>query len=132
MTLERRTPLTRKTALRSSGPPKRKTPPARTAMPRRSPNGPTRANRGRSKGFTPATRRAIFERDGWTCQARHVWPHVRCDGRLHAHHVKVKGRRGAPDNSTANGLTLCAVHHDHAHNVDRAGAERAGIIRRSL
>jgi hypothetical protein len=27
---------------------------------------------------------------------------------------------------------LCAVHHDHAHNVDRAGAERAGIIRRSL
>ena len=90
------------------------------------------ARRRKPAGFTAATRRAILERDGFRCRAAHVWPDVRCGGRLHAHHVRIRGRRGKPDNSVDNGLTICAVHHTHAHDVDRAGAEAAGIIVRSL
>lgn len=53
---------------------------------------------------------------------------VPCAGRTHIHHaiLRSQGGRDHPDDL----LTLCERHHDHAHNVDRAGAELYGVIRR--
>lgn len=46
----------------------------------------------------------------------------------HHHHVVLRAQ-GGPD-TAANLLHLCMKVHDWAHNVDRAAAERRGIIRR--
>lgn len=46
----------------------------------------------------------------------------------HHHHVVLRGQ-GGPD-VAANLLHLCQAVHQWAHDVDRAQAERLGIIRR--
>lgn len=46
----------------------------------------------------------------------------------HAHHVVLRAQGG--DHHPDNLLWLCHVVHRHAHDVDRAGAEARGIIRR--
>lgn len=48
----------------------------------------------------------------------------------HHHHIRLRGQGGADE--AANLLAICAAGHDWAHNVDRAEAERLGIIRRSV
>lgn len=70
---------------------------------------------------------AVIERDRY-CQA---WPmgygwDVRCAGRPHVHH-RILRSHGGPD-TLENLLLLCDTHHWMAHNIDRAGAERCGII----
>ena len=112
---ERRTPLRRRIGLRPAGP----------VLARR----PKPATQPRDNRFDADTRRAIFTRDRWECQARHIWPDIECNGRLHAHHVILRSQGGP--GTVDNGLTVCALHHLHAHDVDRAGAEAAGIIRRT-
>lgn len=79
----------------------------------------------------PDLRDAVLARDHWTCQAHALdfALDLVCRGRLHAHHVKLRSQGGR--DSMEDLLTLCALHHDHAHNVDRRGAELSGVIRRS-
>lgn len=76
-------------------------------------------------------RNAVLARDHWHCQAHGLdfALDLECRGNLHAHHVKLRSQGG--HDSMEDLLTLCALHHDHAHNVDRHGAELAGVIRRS-
>lgn len=76
-------------------------------------------------------RDAALKRDHWQCQAhaRDFALDLPCAGRPHAHHVRLRSH-GGPD-ELDNLLTLCARHHDHAHNGDRRGAELAGVIVRS-
>ena len=75
-----------------------------------------------------ALRNAVFKRDGYTCQAH---PNdysldMLCSGRLHAHHRVLRSQGGR--DCLEHLVTLCALHHDYVHNVDRAGAEVAGLI----
>ena len=90
---------------------------------------PTRSSN--RKLFSPTTRAAIFERDRWSCQAHALGfaLDVPCGGQLQAHHVVLRSQGGA--HTVENGLSVCQIHHQHAHDVDRAGAEAAGIIQRS-
>lgn len=74
------------------------------------------------------TRLGVLARDLWMCQAR-AWGFgldVQCTGVLHVHHRRLLSH--GTDHSFENLLTLCDAHHRHAHDVDRAGAEAAGII----
>lgn len=75
-------------------------------------------------------RDAVFKRDHYTCQAhpRDYALDMPCWGRLHAHHVVLRSQGGL--DCMEHLTTLCELHHDHVHNVDRAGAELAGLIRR--
>lgn len=73
-------------------------------------------------------RERVLRRDGYTCQAAvRGYQHV-CAGNLHVHHIVLRsqGGRDHPDDL----ITVCASAHHHIHSVDRAGAERAGLIRR--
>jgi 5-methylcytosine-specific restriction endonuclease McrA len=75
----------------------------------------------------PAIAEAVLRRDGG-CVA-HRWGYaldVRCQGRPHVHHRRLRAQGGA--DTLDNLITLCERHHDQAHNVDRAGANAAGII----
>lgn len=74
----------------------------------------------------PEFREAVLRRDGWRCQAFAYGfaVDVKCWGRLHVHHRELGTKRDEFDNV----ITLCEVHHDHAHTRDRAGAEACGII----
>lgn len=101
----------------------RKTPMKRTG--RIKPKKP----KGRStwSGFPPDVREAALERDR-SCRA---WAmgfglDVRCQGRLHVHHVRLRGQ-GGPD-TLDNALVLCEAHHTHAHDKERAEAEACGVI----
>ena len=72
----------------------------------------------------------MLARDVW-CQA---WPlgfalDVRCAGPPHIHH-RILRSQGGP-HTVENLLLLCDRHHWMAHNIDRAGAEACGIIRRA-
>lgn len=77
-------------------------------------------------------RDAVLRRDGWRCQA-HAWGFaldLPCSyGEPHVHHRRLRSQGGSDDPDML--LTLCQAHHRHAHDVDRAGAELAGIIVRS-
>jgi len=74
----------------------------------------------------PDFRIAVLKRDSYTCQA-HAWGFAKelpCSHGLHVHHLELGTKIDAFDNV----VTLCPRHHRHAHDVDRAGAEVAGII----
>jgi len=78
-------------------------------------------------------RRQVLVRDGWQCQAHNYEYalHVRCSGPLHVHHRRLKGMGGTSRTDVHDPdflLTLCARHHTYAHDVDRAGANAAGVI----
>lgn len=68
-----------------------------------------------SRGFQPATRRAILNRDNWTC--------VDCGHRdptgntLQADHITPTADGGT--NSPDNGRTLCTTCHDHLSATHR-------------
>lgn len=77
----------------------------------------------------PSVRAAVKRRSGGLCEAN--WEGVCPPGphrAQHVHHVILKAQ-GGPDVEW-NLLHLCYVVHQHAHDVDRAGAESRGIIRR--
>lgn len=76
----------------------------------------------------PEFRESVLRRDNWSCQAPVVefHPEVRCSRRLHAHHRELTTKRDELDNV----VTLCDEHHRWVHDVDRAGAEAAGLITR--
>ena len=80
-------------------------------------------------GFDEATRDEILYRDRFTCQAhpRGFALTVECAGPLHLHHVILRSQGGP--NTVDNGLTICQRHHHYAHDVLRADANTAGIIR---
>jgi hypothetical protein len=84
----------------------------------------------RRPAMDPDVRVAVLRRDNYTCQAkvRGYAPEVACAGRNHVHHVVLRSQ-GAVD-SPDDLLTVCLAHHDHLHNVDRAGAEAFGLVRR--
>jgi hypothetical protein len=72
----------------------------------------------------------VLARDRW-CVAHRMgyrWD-VACAGKPHIHHavLRAQGGRDHPDDL----LLLCERHHHYAHDVDRAGAEECGIIRRA-
>lgn len=79
--------------------------------------------------FDADTRDQIMSRDNFECQAPTLGfaTDIRCWGRLHAHHVQLRSQGGP--NTVANGLTLCARHHEYAHDGRRADANAAGIIK---
>lgn len=70
---------------------------------------------------------AVIARDRWCVAHRmgYAWD-VRCTGAPHVHHQVLRSH-GGPD-TLDNLILLCEAHHHHAHNVDREGAERCGII----
>jgi hypothetical protein len=73
---------------------------------------------------------AVLARDLGCVAHRHGFAlDVRCAGRPHVHH-RILRSQGGP-HTVDNLLTLCDRHHHQAHNVDRAGAERCDLIRRS-
>ena len=83
----------------------------------------------RAGSMPPEVAATVLARDRW-CVAHRMgfaWDIV-CGGHPHIHHavLRSQGGRDHPDDL----LLLCEVHHHHAHNVDRAGAEACGIIRR--
>ena len=71
----------------------------------------------------------VKSRSGGWCEAN--VPGVCIEGRHKAHHVHhvILRSQGGPDEPW-NLLHVCNTAHDWAHNVDRAEAERLGIIRR--
>lgn len=74
-------------------------------------------------------RQLVIERSGGLCEAN--WPGVCKPGPhagQHVHHRQLRSQGG--DHSLDNLMHVCEVVHHHAHNVDRAGAEARGIIRR--
>lgn len=120
--MKRSGPLPRRTPLNRTGfkPADATEPPVRKPKAKR--------KRDKPKGFPASVREAAKRRDGG-CKGRAVWPDVSCSGGLHAHHVILRSQGGP--NTLDNALTLCGAHHLHAHDVDRKGAEAAGIIKRS-
>jgi len=92
--------------------------PFRSAAPKREP-------------MDPNLRNLILRRDK-VCQAhpRGFASDVPCGGRLHVHHRRLRSQ-GGPDTED-NLIAVCTVHHHHIHSVDRAGAERAGLVIRTF
>lgn len=89
------------------------------------------APKPRKAGIPEPERRKVRRRSGGWCEAN--WPEG-CGqpgphAAQHMHHVILQGQ-GGPD-TAENLLHLCHPVHQHAHDVDRAGAEARGIIRRS-
>jgi len=78
-----------------------------------------------------SVRKAVLSRDGWQCQAhaRGFALDLPCWGHNHVHHVILRSQGGL--NIPEHLVTLCQAHHIQAHDIDRAGAERAGLIVRS-
>lgn len=70
----------------------------------------------------------VLQRDHEQCQALVRGYEHHCAGRLHVHHVVLRsqGGRDHPDDL----ITVCASAHHQIHNVDRAGAEALGLIKR--
>jgi hypothetical protein len=84
-------------------------------------SGPRRA------GVPPDVAETVLTRDRGCVAHRYGFAvDIRCQGRLHVHHVILRSHGGP--HTEANLLTLCDRHHDHAHNHDRAGAEACHII----
>lgn len=74
---------------------------------------------------------AVLRRDG-DCRAWSLGfaTDVRCQGRVHIHHRRLRGQ-GGPD-TEANLMLLCDLHHQYAHNIRRSEAEAAGVICRYI
>jgi hypothetical protein len=74
----------------------------------------------------PDLRNSVLSRDFYQCQAhpRGFALERPCQGQLVIHHRELVTKRDEEDNL----LTLCDGHHKHAHDRERAEAERCGII----
>lgn len=106
-------------------PVKRSQPLRRTGGLRRTPMKRKPLRRG---AMDPDFRLAVLSRDFYTCQARVIGfaPQVVCSRALHVHHREL----GTKLDTFENCVTVCDAHHRHLHDVDRAGAELAGLITR--
>ena len=85
----------------------------------------------RSAAFTKARREAVAAaaaRDGHTCVARHLAPHVPCGGPLDGHEPLTRGRGGDPLD-VDNIRTLCRSHHDFVH-AHPEWAHSVGLLKR--
>jgi hypothetical protein len=92
------------TAMKRSGPIKRKTP----LKP-----GKGISNKRKAKPGVPKDVYAeVVARDGG-CVARTAWPDIPCYGRLDPHHVLRRSQGGKDEAS--NLITLCRVHHSTVH-----------------
>lgn len=119
--------------MKRSGPIRRRTSLSRatsTRSPARSPSTERKAKKRPRGGVTAETANDVRVRDG-SCRA---WSlgfalDVRCGGRNHIHHRVLRSQGGGHE--ADNLLLLCEVHHQLAHDVRRADAERFDIIRRS-
>lgn len=80
----------------------------------------------RRGAMDPDFRVAVLSRDLYACQARVIGyaPQVTCTPHLHVHHREL----GTKIDTFENCVTVCDAHHRHLHDVDRAGAEMAGLI----
>ena len=109
------------------GGPLRRTTPLRRAPIRRSAQ---RSGRSGNADRVPAeVAEAVLARDqGCVAHRLGFALDVRCQGRPHVHHAVLRAQGG--EHTMENLLTLCELHHHWAHNVDRAGANAAGVIRR--
>jgi hypothetical protein len=74
---------------------------------------------------------AVMSRDRERCQAPYLGfaTDIRCSQGLHVHHALLRSHGG--QDRLEDLLVLCPRHHTWAHERDRAGAEAAGVIRRS-
>jgi len=81
------------------------------------------------RGVPPEVYQAVLDRDRWCVAHRmgYAWG-VRCGGAPHVHHQVLRSHGGP--HTLDNLILLCEAHHHMAHNIDRAGAEACGIIRR--
>ena len=90
---------------------------------------PIRAKSPRRGPMPREVAETVLARDRWCVAHRmgYQWD-VPCKGRAHIHHavLRSQGGRDHPDDL----LLLCDLHHHYVHNVDRAGAEECGLIRR--
>lgn len=76
----------------------------------------------------PEVAQTVLDRDRYCVAWRMGFSQgVRCSSGIHIHHavLRSQGGRDHPDDL----ILLCELHHHIAHNVDRAGAEAAGVIR---
>lgn len=132
--MKRSGPLKRRTRLRSNAAQvqawERKTMERRRQDPEHAKVMTTRlAKSRRDSSELELAKEACKARAGGRCEAN--WEGVCPDGphRGHqAHHIVLRAQGGA--DQLWNLLYVCRTVHHHAHDVDRAGAEARGIIRR--
>jgi 5-methylcytosine-specific restriction endonuclease McrA len=84
---------------------------------------PVSDKRAALEGELKAWRTAVLKRDRYNCQAR-AGLGTPCDGRKEAHHVTPRSRAPQLLLDVANGLTVCAFHHDV---IDRNPAEAKAL-----
>lgn len=88
------------------------------------------AKQRRQESEWQQAREAVIWRSRGLCEAN--WQGVCPPGPHageHVHHRRLRSQGGTHD--VENLLHLCRIVHDHAHNVDRVGAEQRGIIVRA-
>jgi len=117
MGLERRTPLTRTTPLRSGAPPRRG---GRLA--------PVSAKRAAQRPARDEIRAQVFARDGHRCLLADQQGGVpSCLGRLTPHHLRKASQQGGY--TLANLVTLCVRHNDWLEtDVGARFARLAGLV----
>jgi hypothetical protein len=69
----------------------------------------------------------VLARDGHRCQAVTVFPDVHCQGRLTAHHKRLRSQGGGHDPD--NLVTVCNNHHLYIHLHPEEAAAHGFIIR---
>ena len=71
-----------------------------------------------------AWKKAVRERDQFHCQ----WPNCRVVNKsIHAHHIATRKQRPDLKYEISNGVSLCFLHHQLAHD-DQALGERFGFV----
>jgi hypothetical protein len=119
----KRSPLTRRTPLRSS-----------TSLNRRSRLRPMSTKRRRQASARRALVEAVKERQGGRCLGAEVWPEISCEGVLEVDEIIGRGVWAAGYLVPENCQALCSAHHraKHAFPAEalRRGLRRLGSSRR--
>jgi hypothetical protein len=119
----KRTPLTRRTPLRSSTPPQR-----------RSRLRPMSAKRRRQVPARRALVEQVKERQDGRCLGAEVWPEIACDGVFEVDEIIGRGVWAAGYLVPTNCQGLCSAHHRAKHafpaEAERRGLRRLGSSRR--
>ncbi len=106
----------KRTALRPSTTPLRRTRPLR----------PVSTKRRREVPLRTAVRNRTLERAGYTCEARLLVPHIACEGSLEVHEVIARSAYPGGHLDVDNTMALCGSHHRFA-TAYPAAAERLGL-----
>jgi hypothetical protein len=119
----KRAPLTRRTPLRSSTPPQR-----RTRL------RPMSAKRRREAPARRALVEAVKERQDHRCLGAEMWPEVACAGHLEVDELAGRGVYPGGHLDPENCQGLCSAHHRAKHafpaEAERRGLRRLGSSRR--